>query len=748
MHLTAAWRILLLNGEGSDRDQLRAVLTHSADEAQDSSPQFEIDITSCGNAVEMIRRAIQENRPYALAWLQRPSVAAEDWRCIAAVLQADVNVPLILRAPAAVPVPSEIAPTDAERIYRLNSQGSVSDARQLALALCRNSQLVRDARAERLRIEDALRSSQDRYALAVAGSNDGIWDWNVESGQVFYSTRWKEMLGHTESEIGTTVDEWISRVHPEDLPQVQAELDAHLAGKTDNFRAEYRMRHKNETYHWFQTRGVAIRDAAGRVRRAAGSQTEITDRKLAEEQLRHDALHDSLTGLANRALLLDRMSHCMQRAKRTDKYQFAVLFLDVDRFKVINDSLGHDAGDQLLVEIATRILSVVRGLDTVARVEADQLARLGGDEFVLLLEPIAHTDDAVRVAERLLRALAEPFRFGPHEVSTSVSMGISVGNSLTQRPENLLRDADAALHDAKADHKQRYRIYNPEMHARAMKRLSMEGELRQAIERDHLRLYYQPIHSLSSGRVVEFEALVRWQHPEQGVIPPSEFISLAEETGLIVPLGTWVLRNACRQLAQWLAQHPGTAEFGVGVNVSGRQFAHAELVAEVRNVLRDTGIDPRRLSLEITESALMEGGAPVMSILPSLHALGLRLHLDDFGTGYSSLGYLNQMPIDVLKIDRSFVSRIGAGKTGRSIVQAIIALARSLDMEVIAEGVENESQVAILTGMGCDCVQGFYYSRPITAGEAQEYWKRSVDSLALPTSEEAILAARHARASG
>jgi diguanylate cyclase (GGDEF)-like protein/PAS domain S-box-containing protein len=748
MHLTAPWRILLLNGETPAQDELRAVLAASADESHDSSPQFEIDIAPCSSAADSIRQAMQANQPYALAWLEKPCVGDADWQCLADVLQADADIPLILRTPGAQRVPGIIASADAQRVYRLTAPGVAADMRQLVLALCRNGQLARDARAERLRIEDALRSSQDRYALAVAGSNDGIWDWNVESGLVFYSNRWKEMLGHADSEIGPTLDEWLSRVHPDDLPQVQAELDAHLAGRTDNFRAEYRMKHKNETYHWFQTRGVAIRDAAGRVRRAAGSQTEITDRKLAEEQLRHDALHDSLTGLANRALLLDRMSHCVQRAKRNPDYQFAVLFLDVDRFKVINDSLGHDAGDQLLVEIATRILSVVRGLDTVARVEADQLARLGGDEFVLLLDPIGHTDDAVRVAERLLKALAEPFRFGPHEVATSVSMGISVGNAQTVRPENLLRDADAALHDAKTDHKQRYRIYNPEMHARAMKRLSMEGELRQAIERDHLRLFYQPIHSLGTGRIVEFEALVRWQHPERGMIPPVEFIPLAEETGLIVPLGTWVLRTACRQLAQWFAQNPGTGEFGVGVNVSGRQFGHAELVAEVRNVLRDTGIDPRRLSLEITESALMEGGAPVMSILPSLHSLGLRLHLDDFGTGYSSLGYLNQMPIDVLKIDRSFVSRIGAGKTGRSIVQAIIALARSLDMEVIAEGVENESQVAILTGMGCDCVQGFYYSRPICATEAWEYWQRTVASLPLPaTSEDTAQSARRIRAS-
>jgi len=581
-----------------------------------------------------------------------------------------------------------------------------------------------------------LRLSQDRFALAVAGSNDGIWDWNLADGQVFYSPRWKAILGFADDEIGGTLDEWLKRIHPDDLHRVEAELDAHLDGKTDRFRCEYRLHHKEGGDRWVLTQGVAVRDDAGVVQRVAGSQTEITDRKLAEEQLRHDALHDALTGLANRALLLERMNHCLARAMRTPNYLFAILFLDLDRFKVINDSLGHDAGDQLLVEIANRIMTVVRGMDMLARVEPDHLARLGGDEFVLLLDALGQPEDAVRVAERLLRALQEPFKFGPHDVFTSVSIGIAFGNASSQRPETVLRDADAALHEAKADRKQRYRIYNPDMHARAMRHLAMEGELRQAIDRGQLRLHYQPIHSLTTGKIMEFEALIRWQHPERGLLPPAEFIPMAEETGLIIPVGRWVLRTACRQLAQWDRQEPAMADLSIGVNVSSRQFLSSDLVADVRQALEESALRPQRISLEITESAIMESGAPAMNILPALHALGVHLQLDDFGTGYSSLGYLNQMPIDVLKIDRSFVSRICTAKTGLSLVQAIIALSRSLNMQVIAEGVESEQQVAILTGMGCDYVQGFHFAAALAPDKAMEYWKRYMNSIHLPLNSQ------------
>jgi diguanylate cyclase (GGDEF)-like protein/PAS domain S-box-containing protein len=729
MQNNSPWRILVANPVTETAENLRKILTQTNGPLPSPNLPFEVHgLIDAQAPHEPIAHGMIAGSPYALAFLDIDAAdISTNLQTISKILVADPDVAVVVCTSRPEILKSEILPATgcADRLWLLKKPLDPDQTRQLAAAVCRTIQITWDTRTKLSQLED-------RFSLAVSGSNDGIWDWNVETGVVFYSTRWKEMLGYKDNEIGAGLDEWLSRVHPADLPGMKAELDAHLEGRSDKFRYEYRLQNKNGNYHWVLTRGVAIRDAAGKVRRAAGSQTEITDRKLAEEQLRHDALHDALTGLANRPLLMDRMSQCLQRAKRTPGYLFAALFLDVDRFKVINDSLGHDAGDQLLVEIATKIMTIVRGMDTVARVEVDHLARLGGDEFVLLLDPIKNSEDAVRVAERLLQALGEPFRFGRHEVYTSVSMGIAFGNSLTQRPEDVLRDADAALHHAKNDHKQRYRIYNPEMHAWAMKRLSMEGELRQAIDRGELELQYQPIHSLTTGKIVEFEALVRWQHPQSGKIQPLEFIGLAEETGLIIPLGIWVLRTACQQLTKWDIQAPGMRDIGIGVNVSGRQFAHPELVAEVRTVLQNTKLDPRRLSLEITESAIMESGPPMMNILPALHALGIRLHLDDFGTGYSSLGYLYQMPIDVLKIDRSFVNRICSGKTGRSLVQAIIAMANSLKMQVIAEGVENEPQLSILTGMGCDCVQGYYYSPALSADAALDYWKRTTGSLPVP----------------
>jgi len=739
-------RVLVIASDPAASDELCRVL---ACDPEDWRGPLEIDAVRHGSeGSEKVAQSLQGGRPYALALIDANAPDPQAIDGIVNIWRADPNLQMLLCADAPDLILRQILSRTqhADRLWMLKKPLDPAQTRQLVDVLTRAWQCARSSelraaqleqtiqaeRAQRQRFEEELRLSQDRFALAVAGSNDGIWDWNLADGQVFYSPRWKAILGFADDEIAGTMDEWFKRIHPDDLHRVEAELDSHLDGKTDRFRCEYRLRHKDGSDRWVLTQGVAVRDESGVVRRVAGSQTEITDRKLAEEQLRHDALHDPLTGLANRPLLLDRMNHCLASAQRTPNYLFAVLFLDVDRFKVINDSLGHDAGDQLLVEIATRIMTVVRSMDMVARVEPDHLARFGGDEFVLLLDGLSQPEDAVRVAERLLKALQEPFKFGRHDVFTSVSIGIAFGSASSQRPETVLRDADAALHAAKTDRKQRYRIYNPDMHARAMRHLAMEGEMRQAIDRGQLRLHYQPIHSLSTGKIVEFETLVRWQHPERGLIPPAEFIPMAEETGLIIPVGRWVLRTACRQLAQWDRQEPAMADVGIGVNVSSRQFLSTDLVSDVREALAETSLRPQRISLEITEGAIMESGAPALNILPALHALGVRLHLDDFGTGYSSLGYLNQMPIDVLKIDRSFVSRICTAKTGLSLVQAIIALARSLNMQVIAEGVESEQQVAILTGMGCDYVQGFYFASALAPDKAVEYWKRYMNSIHLP----------------
>jgi len=467
-------------------------------------------------------------------------------------------------------------------------------------------------------------------------------------------------------------------------------------------------------------RGLAIRDAAGKSLRIAGSQTDMTDRKVAEEQLRHDACHDALTGLANRVLLTDRLNRCLLRSKRHPDYTFAVLFLDLDKFKVINDSLGHAVGDKLLVEIAARLSASLRVSDTVAVPRLPTcLARVGGDEFVLLLDRLRDAADGVRVAERIQSALKQPFQIDGHEVFTAVSIGIAPSSSAYESAEEILRDADTALYKAKSAGGGGYVMFNQAMHADAMTRWRVENELRRAIGRDELYLVYQPILDLRTGEILECEALVRWKHPERGLISPADFIPVAESSGLIVPLGYWVLRAACRQLKKWEARHPLSESFCVGVNVSAKQFSSdSHFVEEIRRIIEETGVEPRRLRLEITESVMMSGSA-ALAMLTRIRELGVTFHLDDFGTGYSSLSYLHRMPLDALKIDQSFVHAMSTDAMSRSIVVAIVTLGHSLGMNVIAEGVETKEELESLRAMKCDAAQGYYLYRPMDADAAQ-----------------------------
>ena len=440
-----------------------------------------------------------------------------------------------------------------------------------------------------------------------------------------------------------------------------------------------------------------------------------------KEQLRHNAFHDALTGLANRALLIDRLERCLLCAKRHPNRMFAVLFMDLDRFKVINDSLGHMVGDRLLIAVGERLAAGIRELDTLARVMPNSLARIGGDEFVLLLEEVASEAGAVGVARRLQRAMAKPFHLDGHELFSSVSIGLAINQGRYERPEEILSDADTAMYRAKAAEKGSCQVFDPVMHTSAVRRWKMENDLRRAVERNELRLQYQPIVSLQTEQVVEVEALVRWQHPERGMVSPAEFIPLAEETGLIIPIGLSVMREACLQFKRWQTQMPECSALALGINVSGKQFAHADLVEQISGILKETGMDPRQLRLEITESSLMENASPALARLARLRELDLQFHLDDFGTGYSSLSYLSQMPIGSLKIDRSFVNTMEAEPMNRSIVQAIIALAHSLKMQVIAEGVETRPQLDRLREFGCDCAQGFLFARPLDADNVLQF---------------------------
>src|SRR5215207_1565231 len=431
---------------------------------------------------------------------------------------------------------------------------------------------------------------------------------------------------------------------------------------------------------------------------------DITERKLAEDRIQHAATHDELTGLPNRALLLDRLSMAIERARRSSDYRFAVLFLDLDRFKVINDSLGHLMGDQLLVELSRRLEQCLRKVDTVAR--------LGGDEFAVLLDWIEDQDVPVRAAGRIQQAMAQPFNLGGHEISTTVSIGIALSSNSYELPEEILRDADTAMYRAKSNGKAHYEVFNVLMHARAVELLNLETDLRRALERGDIRVHYQPVVALPTKQIVGFEALARWRHPERGFIPPAQFIPLAEETGLIVQLDMLVLSEAWRQMAAWQRQFPSALPLSMSVNLSAKLFGRPDAVERITYILKGVDLSPAHLCCEITESVLMENTENAIDMLKRLKSLGARVSIDDFGTGYSSLSYLHRFPIDILKIDRSFVSGMGTDKESSEIVGTILALASKLEMDVIAEGVETEGQLTQLEASGCEFGQGYFFSEP------------------------------------
>jgi diguanylate cyclase (GGDEF)-like protein/PAS domain S-box-containing protein len=551
-----------------------------------------------------------------------------------------------------------------------------------------------------------VRAAEERYSRAAQGANDGLWDWDLLTDTLYVSPRWAAQLGYTVMEMDTTPDAWFGLIHPDDYDRVRAELANHLDGLTSHFESEHRMRAVDGRYHWMLTRGLAVRDTSGQAVRMAGSQTDISRRKQVEEQLFYAASHDTLTGLPNRALVLDRINRALIRSKRASgEYQFAVLYIDLDHFKVVNDSLGHMIGDELLQAVAQRLRGCIRSTDT--------FARLGGDEFTVLLDGIHDTLDTVRVAECMQGALRQPFHVGGTDIFTSASIGIALHTGEYERPEDVLRDADSAVYRAKAQGRADYQLFDRAMHTNAMERLQLETDLRRALAREELTVYYQPIVQLMTGQLHGFEALVRWQHPERGLVPPSAFIPLAEETGLIRPLGWWVLREACRQMSAWERFRRDGPALTISVNVAAQQVMQPDCVAQVARCLADTGVDPQRIALELTEGAMITHPEQVGERLRQIRALGVRMHIDDFGTGYSSLAVLHQLPIDVLKIDRAFVSRIGTEAEQTTLVPAIVAMAQQLNMGTIAEGIETPAQVSYLRTLGCVYGQGYLFARPL-----------------------------------
>jgi diguanylate cyclase (GGDEF)-like protein/PAS domain S-box-containing protein len=566
-----------------------------------------------------------------------------------------------------------------------------SDATGRAGSLVGTLEDITDRRAA----EQALRDSEERYALAVRGANDGLWDWMLKSDRVYFSPRWKSMLGYTEDEVGESPEEWFSRIHPDDLDRVRTKLDAHTEGRTPRFEDEHRVRHKDGGYLWVMSRGFAVLDTAGRAYRIAGAQTDVTDRRS----------YDPLTGMPNRALFLERLGYALARASRRGDYVFAVLFVDLDQFKQVNDRFGHLAGDQLLMSVAKRLESCVR--------PGDLVGRFGGDEFAILLEAITDVRDATNVADRIIQETAAPGTFDGQSVMTQVSIGIAMSSSGYGRAEDILRDADAAMYRAKAFGRGRYEVFDEAMRARVVARAELEKELRQAIAQNEFRLHYQPIVELGSGRLVALEALVRWRHPRQGLLFPSDFLPVAEEIGIMLPLGYWVLREACRQMVAWQRQYPLQPPLIVSVNISPRQFTDPDIVAEIEAILKESELDPRSLRLEVTESVIVDGADSVRGILSRLRSAGVRLYIDDFGTGYASLSYLHRFSFDAVKVDRSFITRLTSDGESAAIVRSIATLAHSLGIDVVAEGVDTRDQLAVLRSIHCEMGQGNFFSEPL-----------------------------------
>ncbi len=680
-----ASRLLIVDDNELNRDMLARRLARKG-----------YEIVLAASAQQLPQRVKEEAIDLVLLDIEMPEISGLEALKTLRETYSPIELPIIM-------VTAKDQSDDVVRALNLGANDYVTKPIDFAVALARIGTQLSHKRAQ-----EGLRESEERYALAARGANDGLWDWNVQANAVYFSPRWKSMLGYEESEIGDNPNEWFDRIHDADRERVNEEVAAHQKGVVPQFESEHRVLHKDGTFRWMLCRGLAVHNGSGKTLRMVGWQTDITEGKVS----------DPLTGLPNRLLFTDRLGRLIKHAKRRKDYWFAVLFLDLDGFKMINDSLGHLVGDQLLVGVASRLEKCLRATDTVARLgEGFIVARMGGDEFTVLLDDLKDPGDAKQAAERLMKSVTSPFMLGGREVFTSMSIGIALSNPSYEQAEDILRDADTAMYRAKSRGKARYEIFDADMRASVVARLQLEMDLRRALEHGEFHNVYQPIVSLAAGQIVGFEALLRWQHPTRGQLGPEEFIAVAEETGLIRDLGWWNLREACRQMSEWRAGYNAYSQLTMSVNLSPKQFLQANLVEDIGSLMRELKLPPQALKLELTESTVMGDPSAAVEMLQQIKSLGISLAIDDFGTGYSSLSYLHRFPLDTLKIDRSFISSIGNGED-TEIARTILPMALNLHLDVVAEGIETIEQLVLLKKLQCKYGQGYYFSKPLSAKEA------------------------------
>lgn len=686
-----------------------AVQNQSADAKVQESAAFALSIALC-NCLP----ALYLGAPISAAFAVGATMVVSGCLLLSSrLLMLLLGSGLVAVAPAAVIADSFeplawVAAMACLGLFAYTSRATVAEklyvVRKNQVAVERDELSVREADLKR-------KHEKEREAacdLEVRAETEAFWSWDLVEDKVWFSSRWREMLGYSDEDLGDEPSKWFNIVHPHDLGRLLDSLKTHIEGNDEeSFEVEHRVRQKDGSYCWVLSRGRAVRDDTGKAQRILGLQVNLRRLKLFESQLLHDATHDRLTGLPNRQYLLTRLREDAERAERSEDYKFAVVFLDLDGFKDVNDSLGHMAGDRLLGAVGRRLAESTGPEDTVAR--------LGGDEFVILLRNVYDENDALQRSSKIQEVLLKPFMVGPQEVATRASVGVALSSISVNQPEDLLRNADLAMYHVKTSEKGQVQVFDSEMHVKTTRLWSLQNDLRRAVDRNELELYYQPQIDAKTGRICGTEALIRWHRGGDEMVSPGEFIPLAEEQGLIWEIGEWALWEACRQSVKW--QQQGLRPLRVSVNLSARQLSNDDFADLIRRVLKETGLDPKWLQVELTETALMGTLDATPASLYSLFCLGIQTAIDDFGTGYSSLDYLRRLHFDELKIDRSFISDIASDSRASALAQSIIDMAHRLQLRVVAEGVETLPQLKILLDSGCDEIQGYLASRPVPAAE-------------------------------